>query len=84
MKWEYKIVKSWLGYNIYRKKEDWLNTIEWLQNWAYTLNRGYAKTFYHLDDAIWALVQARVIARKWIDTTSTKKSESEGHKEKTS
>lgn len=83
---EYKITKGNMWYHIYRKKEekDWkIIRMEWLQNNSYTLNRDFAKTFYHLNDATSALVIART---KWdaIDTTSIKKSESEEPKEKTS
>lgn len=84
MGWEYKITKSNLWYNVYRKQEKgWIMRLERLQNGTYTLNRDYAKTFYHLDDAISALIGERI---KWKKTaiTSTKKSESEGVKEKRS
>lgn len=85
MKREYKITRSDLGYNIYRKKEleDWTIRLEWLQRNSYTLNRDFARTFYHLDDAISNLQIAKA---KWdtINTTSTKKSESEEQGEKTS
>ena len=84
MRWEYKITKCDLWYNVYRKKEEgWMIRLEWLQNGTYTLNRDYAKTFYHLNDAESALVIARFRWEK-TPTTSTKKSESEGIKEKRS
>jgi len=66
---EYFITKSDLWYHVFRKKtENGLETVEWLQNNSYTLNRNFAKTFYHLDDAKGALVLAR---RKWDDTKET-------------
>lgn len=84
MGWDYKIVKSDLGYNICRvNKEDWLHRKEWLQDWTYTFNRDYAKTFFHEDDARSALVVARTKWRK-TPTTSTKKSGYEGKRERTS
>ncbi len=85
MKREYKITRSDLGYNIYRKKEleDWTVRLEWLQRNSYTLNRDFARTFYNINDATSALVIAKF---QWdtINTTSTKKSESEEQGEKTS
>ena len=86
MGWEYYIAKSDLWYKIYREKEEWwTKKRERLQIDTYTLNKGFAKTFYHLSNAISALVLARIKWRKEImPTISTKKSESEGHKEKTS
>lgn len=85
MGWEYKITKSNLWYNVYRKQEkDWIMRLERLQNGTYTLNRDYAKTFYHLDDAIGALIWERIKWKNETPTTSTKKSESEGNKEKRS
>lgn len=51
---EYKIAKSDLWWNIYRKLEkDWIISIRfysWKDNW--TLNKSHAKTFYHREDAI--------------------------------
>lgn len=84
MGWDYQIVKSDLGYNICRiNKEDSFKRKEWLQNWTYTFNRDYAKTFFHEDDARSALVVARAKWRK-TPTTSTRKSESVEHREKRS
>ena len=87
MKREYKITKSDLGYHVYRKKEEnWMINLERLQRNTYTLNKDFARTFYHLDDAISALQIAK--AREWKEKetpiTSTKKSESEEVREKTS
>lgn len=83
MKREYKITKSNLGYNVYRVwEENWFIRMERLQNNSYTLNRDFAKTFYHLNDATSALVIAK---SKWETlTTSIKKSGSEGKREKKS
>ena len=69
--WEYKITKSDLWFNVYREKEEnWIKTKEYLQNDSYTLNKQFAKTFYHLNDATSALVIAR---NKWkIEGTSKK------------
>ena len=84
---EYKITKSNLGYNVYRRKEeDWFIYLEWLQNTSYTLNRDFARTFYNIEDATSALVIART---KWdkrslTGTNFTKKSGLGEHKEKTS
>lgn len=55
---EYKIVKSDLGWNIYKKLEkDWKLSI-WFLGWdgKRILNKSYAKTFYHREDALAALV----------------------------
>lgn len=85
MGWEYKITRCNLWYNVYRKQEeDWLIRLEWLQRDTYTLNKDFARTFYHLDDAISALIKARIIWKKETSTTSEEKSGSEGGKEKTS
>lgn len=84
---EYKITKSNLGYNVYRRKEeDWFLYMEWLQTHSYTLNRDFARTFYTLEDATNAFIIAKT---KWekrslTPTTFIRKSELEEHKEKTS
>ena len=64
MEWEYKITKSDLGYNVYRKQEleNWMLRLERLQRDTYTLNREFARTFYTIWDAESALIVAR---RKW-------------------
>ena len=80
IKREYKIGKTDLWYNVYRRKEEgWLLRVEWLQNWTYTLNRQFAKTFYNINDATSALVIAR---RKWDDTKETSEGTSESIQEK--
>lgn len=82
---EYKITKSGLWYNVYRTRDnDGIGETERLQRDSYTLNRNHARTFYHLSDAESALIIARVRWEKETPTTSIKKSESEGHREKTS
>ena len=60
--WDYKITRSNLWFNIYRKEElkNWMIKMEWLCNNWYSLNRDFAKTFYHYDDAVSGLVIARV------------------------
>ena len=61
MRREYRITKSTLGYNVYRKsEEDWLIRMEWLQRNTYTTNRDYARTFYTIWDAESALVLAKI------------------------
>lgn len=55
---EYKIIKSDLGWNIYKKQEkDWKLSI-WFLGWGdkWTLRKDYARTFYHREDAVSALV----------------------------
>ena len=55
---EYKIIKSDLGWNIYkRKEENWKLSVRFL-GWKDNrlLNKDYARTFYHREDAEWALV----------------------------
>lgn len=72
---EYKITKWDLGYLVYRTKtENDLQTVEWLQKDTYTLNKNFARTFYHLDDAISNLIIAR---RKWDDIKETSEEISE-------
>lgn len=55
---EYKIIKSDLGRNIYKRKEEsWKISVRFLggkDNWI--LNKDHARTFYHREDAEWALV----------------------------
>ncbi len=86
MKREYKITKGNMGYHVYRKQEleSWLMKLERLQRDTYTLNKDFARTFYHLDDAISASQIAKAKWEKETPITSIKKSESEGRREKTS
>ena len=55
---EYKIFKTDLGFWIYKKREkDWLISmrfLDWKDKW--TLRRDFARTFYHREDAVSALV----------------------------
>ena len=84
---EYKIAKSNLGYNVYRRKEeDWFLYMEWLQKESYTLNKEYARTFYTLEDATNAFIiaKAKWEKRSLTGTNFTKKSGLGEHKEKTS
>lgn len=73
---EYKITKGNLGYHVYRKKEIWkIIRLEWLQRNSYTIHKQFARTFYHLSDAISALVIER--AKCQTDTTSREKLDTE-------
>lgn len=51
---EYRIAKTDLGWNIYKRKveENWIRQVRFL-DWrgAWTLRKGYARTFYHREDA---------------------------------
>lgn len=52
--WEYRIPRSDLGRNIYKRKveENWLRQMRFLDwKWNWTLNKSYARTFYHREDA---------------------------------
>lgn len=83
IKRDYKITKSPLWFNVYREREeDWLQIMEWLQNWTYTLNRNHAKTFYHISDAESALIIAR--CNQWKTDTTSKEIKSETKAEKQS
>lgn len=87
MEWEYYITKSELWFKIFREKEeDGVKRKEWLQTDTYTLNRNFARTFYHLNSATSALVIVRIKWRKWkqMPTILTEKSESEKRREKIS
>lgn len=52
--WEYKIVKSDLWFNIYKKKEKngllYIRFLSW--DGKRVLNKSYARTFYHREDAL--------------------------------
>jgi len=52
--WKYRIVKNFIGYNIYKKREkDWMISVWFLwPNDKWVLNKDHARTFYTLDDAI--------------------------------
>ena len=81
---EYKITKSDLWYHVYRTKEEgWIMRLEWLQRNSYTLRRDFARTFYHLDDAISNLQIAKAKWEKIELDSSTEKKESEEKSEKT-
>lgn len=82
---EYKIAKTSLGFKIYRKKEEnGIMAMEWLQKDWYTPNLEHARIFYHMNDAMSALVIAKIQWAKETPTTSTKESETEGEREKKS
>ena len=81
--WEYKIYKTNLWWSIYRKKYiGKVIILQYLNGYGLrSHNKDYAKIFYTEDDAESALVIQR--SKEWkTDTTSTKKSESEGEREK--
>lgn len=80
--WEYHITQSDLWYKIFREHKEY-GTKERRQGGTYTLNKWFAKTYYHMGEATSALVTARIQWRK-TPTISIKKSESEGIKEKKS
>ena len=55
---EYKIFKTDLWFGIYKKREkDWFISMRFL-DWKdkRVLNKSYARTFYHREDAVAALV----------------------------
>lgn len=82
---KYYITEWNLGYHVFRvDSEDEFGDREYLQNDTYTPHRQHARTFYNLDSAISALIISKCRWKKETSTTSTKKSESEGRKEKTS
>lgn len=71
MRREYKIISSDLWYNIYRKreKENWIMNLEFLwANQRWIKDKTFAKTFYHKDDAISALVTVKM---KWRNEQET-------------
>ena len=59
---EYKITKSDLGWNIYKKKEEgWFISVRFLNwQWKWTLRKEFARTFYHREDAISALAVMKI------------------------
>lgn len=59
--WDYKIIKSDLWWNIRRKKEDhWMIRLDYLYgNGTWGTNKTLARTFYHKETALSALVVAR-------------------------
>ena len=85
---QYRIIKSDLWYNIYKKleKNGYMSLwFLWPEN-KWVLNKSHAKTFYHREDAESALILSK-IKDKWEEetpTTSIKKSESEEEGEKKS
>ena len=57
--WKYRIFRSSLGFWIYKKleTEDWKITQIWFLDWKgkRVLNKDFARTFYHKEDAEWVL-----------------------------
>lgn len=55
---EYRIVRTDLWWNIYRKKQIWklflLHYLNWKLGWS--VNKWFAKIFYHKEDAVSALM----------------------------
>ena len=78
---DYKVTKSDLGFHVCRESD---GRKEYLQKDGYTVRPDLAMIFYHLDTAVSALQIAKAKWKKEIPITSIKKSESEGHREKTS
>ena len=54
---EYKIYKNDLGFGIYKKKTEGKFIQIWFLDWKdkWCLNKDWARTFYHRDDALSAL-----------------------------
>ena len=67
--WEYRIAKSDLGWNIYKKKEEnWIMQMWFLDwQWKWTLRKDFARTFYHRDDAEGVLWVVKIKDGKNID-----------------
>lgn len=85
---QYRIIKSDLWFNIYKKldKNGYISLWFLWPDEKRVLNKDHAKTFYHKGDAESALILSK-IKDKWEEethTTSTKKSESEEKREKKS
>ena len=80
-KWEYKILKSDLGYSIYRKKEEgklmMLQYLNWDGKWV--LSRDSARVFYSESDATSAFTVVKI---KWNDIKETSEGTSECTQEK--
>ena len=83
---QYRIIKSDLWFNIYKKleKNGYLSLWFLWPDEKRVLNKDHARTFYHKGDAESALILAKVKDRWRTPTTSTKKSESEEKREKKS
>ena len=85
---QYRIIKTDVWYSLYKKleKNGYISLwFLWAEN-KWVLNKDYAKVFYHREDAESALILIKIKDR-WEEetpTTSTRKSESEGRKEKKS
>lgn len=85
--WSYKIIESHdgLGYIVYRISWDEnLYKVEWLWKSDWVISRSNARVFVTQEEALSNLVIAKFRWKKETVTTSTKKSESEGRREKTS
>ena len=81
---EYKIYKTDLGYGIYKKREVEGRISLWFLGWdnKRILNKDHARTFYHREDAVGALV---VMRRQWrTEETSEDQDEQKEKSEKQS
>ena len=69
MKRQYRITKNNLGYIVYKKKEeDWFIELRFLwPNNKRELEKSYAKTYYHKEDALDALIIMKVRDAKETD-----------------
>jgi hypothetical protein len=77
---DYFITKWELWFHVFRKIHgDDSSVREYLQKDTYTLNKSFARVFYHLNDAVSALIIAR---RKWDDIKGTSEETSESIQEK--
>ena len=85
---QYRIVKSDLWFNIYKKldKNGFMHLWFLWPEFRWILNKNHAKTFYNKEDAESALILSKIKDRweKETPTTFTRKSESEGIREKKS
>ena len=79
---EYKIIKTNLWYNVYKKEEE---NLEWLGvNKKWTKDKTCAKLFYHKEDALSNLVLAKFKWEKGTEEILEIPSKSEGILEKKS
>lgn len=64
--WEYKIAKTNLWFQVYRKEEiDWMFRMDWLwANQKWIKDKNCAKLFYHQEDALSNLTLAKYRWRK--------------------
>ena len=82
MSYEYKITKTELWYNVYRKDGDILDYLGANMKWI--KDRVCAKLFYHKEDALSGLVLAKFKWKKGTEETLETQSKSEETSEKKS